>query len=562
MRGTLRTAALSAIGLVGVEAAPAAEPPPAWKLGLNDVARYTTKTTKKKGNDVIVDDGPPLLVHGHALAEDGLYRPVGLRRGDLSALFAFRTPAAGAFQWRFDLLDTTTLRVDGAAIVATQSDKALELRVDAKFASAGKPGDHDEFVIRDGTARAVVAFDRVAGVVASARVELSYEREKTDPKRTDKPAHVVEQREFTLAGVSTDNYAAFRAEVNAAIDRGVARLAKLQKADGNFEPYQGQELGTTALCAYTLVSCGVPAADERVEKALAFICASTPMRTYEQAVGLMAVERTYTPPEELASARRDETRRPRDVPAARRQWCERTAAALEAACSAPGSWGYPNAGNDRNRADSSNTQYAVLGLQAASRLGIAVADSTWLGVLRHFAQARDPEGPKGAVSLLRTGQAVTEKVYATPVARVAGFRYRPNERRTWGSMTCAGIASLSIARDELRRMKRLSAKDEAEIDEAVFGAWAWLDAHWALDRHPEKDGDEWYYYWLYALERAALLTGVQRVGGRDWYFGGAAELLARQAKDGGWNERRKEDTTETCFALLFLKRATAPLTPR
>jgi hypothetical protein len=217
-----------------------------------------------------------------------------------------------------------------------------------------------------------------------------------------------------------------------------------------------------------------------------------------------------------------------------------------------------------NRADTSNTQYAVLGLQAASRLGIAVKEQTWLGVLRHVALVREADGPKGAVGLLRVGQAITETPAPSPVAKVAGFRYRPNERRVWGSMTCAGISSLVIARDELSRMKsaKLGVKQEEEIDSSILGAWAWLDQHWDVDRNPEKPGDAWYYYWLYALERAAVLDGVQRVGGRDWYFEGATELIARQKKDGEWDENGGDHTAETCFALLFLKKATAPLTPK
>jgi hypothetical protein len=51
------------------------------------------------------------------------------------------------------------------------------------------------------------------------------------------------------------------------------------------------------------------------------------------------------------------------------------------------------------------------------------------------------------------------------------------------------------------------------------------------------------------------------VGGKDWYFEGATQLIARQRKNGSWNEGGRLDIVETCFALLFLKRATAPITP-
>jgi hypothetical protein len=95
----------------------------------------------------------------------------------------------------------------------------------------------------------------------------------------------------------------------------------------------------------------------------------------------------------------------------------------------------------------------------------------------------------------------------------------------------------------------------------VLGGWAWLDQHWGVDRHPEKRGGEWLLYYLYSLERAGVLDGVKRVGGKDWYFEGATELLARQAENGSWSEVGADELAGTCFALLFLKRATAPLTP-
>ena len=39
--------------------------------------------------------------------------------------------------------------------------------------------------------------------------------------------------------------------------------------------------------------------------------------------------------------------------------------------------------------------------------------------------------------------------------------------------------------------------------------------------------------------------------GRDWYEGGAEELLARQGRTGGWGRLE-----ETCFAILFLRKVT------
>jgi hypothetical protein len=61
-----------------------------------------------------------------------------------------------------------------------------------------------------------------------------------------------------------------------------------------------------------------------------------------------------------------------------------------------------------------------------------------------------------------------------------------------------------------------------------------------------------------------MLGGIDEIGGRDWYVEGAKVLLKDQkqggAVDGMWdidNEIDPSDIYNTCYALLFLKRATS-----
>ena len=71
------------------------------------------------------------------------------------------------------------------------------------------------------------------------------------------------------------------------------------------------------------------------------------------------------------------------------------------------------------------------------------------------------------------------------------------------------------------------------------------------------------YYWLYALERAAMITGTETFGAHAWYAEGAKYILETQKPDGSWLTPSKVIETgaaaDTCFAILFLRRATAPL---
>ncbi|MHC4924244.1 MAG: DUF4159 domain-containing protein, partial [Planctomycetota bacterium] len=67
-----------------------------------------------------------------------------------------------------------------------------------------------------------------------------------------------------------------------------------------------------------------------------------------------------------------------------------------------------------------------------------------------------------------------------------------------------------------------------------------------------------HLYYLYALERAGMLAGVEWMGEHDWYGVGAEHLMATQKEDGSWKDERRP-ATGTCFALLFLKKGTIPV---
>jgi hypothetical protein len=76
-------------------------------------------------------------------------------------------------------------------------------------------------------------------------------------------------------------------------------------------------------------------------------------------------------------------------------------------------------------------------------------------------------------------------------------------------------------------------------------------------RMPTKDLSKMgrFYYFLWSLERAAVAYGLDKIGGKDWYAWGAEFLLKDQEKDGSWQGVHGEYGADTCFALLFLRRA-------
>ena len=68
-------------------------------------------------------------------------------------------------------------------------------------------------------------------------------------------------------------------------------------------------------------------------------------------------------------------------------------------------------------------------------------------------------------------------------------------------------------------------------------------------------GEVKVYYFLYGLERAGKLYGTEKFGRNGWTASGAEYLLKNQEPTGAWNK----SSVDTCFALLFLQRATRAL---
>jgi hypothetical protein len=99
------------------------------------------------------------------------------------------------------------------------------------------------------------------------------------------------------------------------------------------------------------------------------------------------------------------------------------------------------------------------------------------------------------------------------------------------------------------------------VDAAIDSGSEWLGVHFAVDRNPGHG--RWHFYYLYGLERAGILCDVEKMGTHSWYPEGAAYLVRRQNASGSWDARgaRRGDAgiTDTCFALLFLKRGTVPV---
>jgi hypothetical protein len=212
-------------------------------------------------------------------------------------------------------------------------------------------------------------------------------------------------------------------------------------------------------------------------------------------------------------------------------------AAAATATAAPAAIVVERAGEgwERDRRDNTSSEFGVLGLHGAAAAGVAVGPEPWRRAVDYFAAGQAPDGGWGSFW---------------------------KEPASYGGMTCAGVVGLSLA------LHHAGAADPAS-DPRVRRGLAWLEERFAVDRNPypksRKNKHSNHFYYLCALERVGDLLGLERLGDHDWYAEGARYLLSMQREDGAFvAEENREGAVErqiedTCFALLFLRRATARL---
>jgi hypothetical protein len=377
----------------------------------------------------------------------------------------------------------------------------------------------------------------------------------------------------------------FVERVNAAIEKGVQWLRGAQEPGGPYRDYGSYPSAMTALAYHTLRVCGVPRDDPTAVKAFSamkqqYTAAKRrgELKTYTVALLCMALGEHGDPVPSPDRERDPQSRLDADDTA----WMKELVKLLEDWQTEQGRWSYPmpgNVGGDREMYDHSNSQYALLGLKAASRAGVHARNSTWLKALRHFLDAQDNDGPQ----VPRFEPNEKGRTSAKAMDRARGWGYVENSA-AYGSMTAGGVGSVVICRSELLGQRDYSSALDAKAEQSARDGIAWLGSHFRVDTNPgtvsQKGiplgmaGPQWHYYWLYALERAGMLAYLEWMGEHDWYGEGAEFLLKEQRTSGAWIQgpnmgvvpiRRPDpqgDVTavqSTCFALLFLKKGTSPV---
>jgi hypothetical protein len=392
-----------------------------------------------------------------------------------------------------------------------------------------------------------------------------------------------------------DTPADFLKKVDEAITKGADWLKKQQKPGGDFGESSGptyapgqaypNKPGIAAFSLLALLKSDVPHHDPVIVKGFAFLQEYVGQKgnlisNYDRGVILMALEALHESAVAASMKKKGQKttervgdfKEPKYTPSPQNlQFIAGIVKALLEEQTVAGGWRYGKGfGLVGSEEDVSCTQIVLLGLKSATRMKVPVDPLSIRKAMDFVLGSQEKDGPK--VERPRDYRPSDRSTYvSTGDDRARGWAYikkgaRPEEERTSGSMTCAGIGCLIIAKSILG--KHLPRKASDQVDQAVWDGFGWLMTNWSVTENP-LHGRGRHYYHLYGLERVGTLGLYEKIGAHWWYKEGAEVLLGAQAADGKWDNKDEiapSDILDTCYALLFLRRGTAPvgdvITPR
>jgi hypothetical protein len=190
--------------------------------------------------------------------------------------------------------------------------------------------------------------------------------------------------------------------------------------------------------------------------------------------------------------------------------------------------------------DNSNSQYAALGLRACLDAGIDVDPRVLHGARQWWLKCQNSDGGWG---------------YNGEGSQGGDDNPTSVSNTSYGSMTVGAVGALCIF-DYYMGM-------QYKTNGSVVKGLDWLAKNYDVTKNPMKTSFAYLYY-LYGLERVGMLYGTEKIGNNEWYPDGANHLLTTQKPGGYWDPGDRFPSganLQTCFAILFLRRGTAPLRP-
>ncbi len=368
--------------------------------------------------------------------------------------------------------------------------------------------------------------------------------------------------------------------------------------------------GCTALALYTLLKCGVPPDDPVIVKGFQWLRGSAgalkggpgkgtgggnvPRGSYEISATILALEARANPHKREKEREQDAKLRlkkgeklktgvklaPEDE-----KWMRDLVTALLRRRSPRQGWRYNIDHGDgkfsggplgRNN-DMSSSQFAMLALLAAERCGIPQDNTFYMSMLDWVLKMQEETGEKVKRIQPVKGVDADDERYGLDIDEARGWAYirltpEENEKdpqregNVTSSMTACGLANVLICASilEARECKEYDAQFSAKAEKAWYDGNAWFQEHWNIADNVNNPGiNHYHYYALYCIERVGDLKRVNLIGGNPWYDQGARLLVDEQLPGGYWEKQdthTPRDVLNTCFALLFLNRATPAIT--
>ena len=324
-------------------------------------------------------------------------------------------------------------------------------------------------------------------------------------------------------------------EVKQSIERGIEFLRSRQSPNGAWSEENGFEGGISALCTLALLNCGVAATDPLVAQPLKLLENQGRDNITVYVASLRIMVFTMADP----TGKRFQ-----------RQIAQDATYLIERQVKQgmnEGGWSYGiNMIDALGTADSSNSQFALLGLHEAARVGFDVPQNVWIRAKQYWTKCFNTQ--RGSFAYVVSGE-------------------RPN-----GAMTCAGISSWLIIEENLIdpakffQGNKVKCCGKADSDPVLDLAMDWLARRFTVTSNPTDAGGRTgsKFYYLYGMERAARMSGQRFIGTNDWYREGAAHLIAQQTQtlNGSWSQidmMEKSADITTAFALLFLSKGKRPI---
>jgi hypothetical protein len=367
-------------------------------------------------------------------------------------------------------------------------------------------------------------------------------------------------------------------KVDKAIGKGVAFLRGTQQENGSWA--HPNKMGATALAGLALLECGVDRHDKAVAAAAKFTREAAPAcdHTYSIATAILFLDRLGDPADDhliealgtrllagqnnyggwsytCPAVDKDEVRKLTTVVRETRE--------LVASPKLPGELGRCAA---RNLARPIQAQLARINRDGIAQPGFGDNSNTQFATLALWAARRHDVPVESALARLDNRYRLTQN-------RDGGWGYRvkeisrdrrPGDKRpinilgesdaSTPTMTCAGLLGLAAVHGGVVELSGTSLIDaDPRLRAGLF----------ALNKSVGEPGgglpaghdEKRLYYYLWSLERVCVTLDLETLDKKDWYAWGAKLLLDKQQDDGDWRGEFAQGEADTCFALLFLKRA-------